>query len=190
MDMSGGQAPFYMQLREIVRYKIETGEYAPCTALPSENELADTFSTTRQTVRNAIDALVNEGLLRRVAGKGVYVLGKKIQRDLEILQGFTQTMLDRNVTPSIKVVKKVVRPAGEKYGLMFGIRPEDDIFYVKRLCYGDNEPVSLEEIYIPPSVTSIAPDAFRGCEKVIMHVREGSAADAYAKLLAITSTYQ
>ena len=70
MDMSGGQAPFYMQLREIVRYKIETGEYAPCTALPSENELADTFSTTRQTVRNAIDALVNEGLLRRVAGKG------------------------------------------------------------------------------------------------------------------------
>jgi GntR family transcriptional regulator len=49
MDMSGGQAPFYMQLREIVRYKIETGEYAPCTALPSENELADTFSTTRQT---------------------------------------------------------------------------------------------------------------------------------------------
>ena len=44
MDMSGGQAPFYMQLREIVRYKIETGEYAPCTALPSENELADTFS--------------------------------------------------------------------------------------------------------------------------------------------------
>ena len=43
MDMSGGQAPFYMQLREIVRYKIETGEYAPCTALPSENELADTL---------------------------------------------------------------------------------------------------------------------------------------------------
>ena len=149
MDHINGQAPFYMQLREIVRYKIETGEYAPCTALPSENELADTFSTTRQTVRNAIDALVNEGLLRRVAGKGVYVLGKKIQRDLEILQGFTQTMLDRNVTPSIKVVKKTVRKAGEKYALMFGISPEDDIFYIKRLCCADNEPVSLEEIYIP-----------------------------------------
>ena len=152
MDMNGGHAPFYMQLREIVRDKIESGEYAPCTALPSENELADTFSTTRQTVRNAIDALVNEGLLRRVAGKGVYVLGKKIQRDLEILQGFTQTMLDRNVTPSIKVVKKVVRPAGERYAMMFGIKPDNDIFYIKRLCYGDNEPVSLEEIYIPKNL--------------------------------------
>ena len=68
MDYHSEKVPFYMQLREIVRYKIDTGEYAPCMPLPSENELADAFSTTRQTVRNAIDALVNEGLLLRVAG--------------------------------------------------------------------------------------------------------------------------
>lgn len=152
MDYMNRQAPLYMQLREVIRCKIEAGEYAPCTALPSENELADEFATNRQTVRNAIDALVNEGLLRRVAGKGVYVLGKKMERDLEVLQGFTQTMLERNVTPSIKVVKKALRKAGEKYGLMFGIKPEDDIFYIKRLCYGDSEPVSLEEIYVPKNL--------------------------------------
>lgn len=152
MEYMNRQAPLYMQLREIIRCKIEAGEYAPCTALPSENELADEFATNRQTVRNAIDALVNEGLLRRVAGKGVYVLGKKMERDLEVLQGFTQTMLERNVTPSIKVVKKALRKAGEKYGLMFGIKPEDDIFYIKRLCYGDSEPVSLEEIYVPKNL--------------------------------------
>lgn len=152
MGYTNEQAPVYTQLREIVRYKIETGEYAPCTALPSENELADEFATNRQTVRNAIDTLVNEGLLRRVAGKGVYVLGKKMERDLEVLEGFAQTMLDRNVAPSIKVVKKVVRKAGEKYSLMFGIKPEDDIFYIKRLCYGDAEPVSLEEIYVPQNL--------------------------------------
>ena len=33
--------------------------------------------------------------------------------------------------------------------MMFGIAPEDEIFYVKRMCYGNNEPVSLEEIYVP-----------------------------------------
>lgn len=152
MDYISRQAPFYVQLREIVRDKIESGEYAPCTALPSENELADMFSTTRQTVRNAIDALVNEGLLRRVAGKGVYVLGKKVERDLDILQGFTQTMQDRNVTPSIKVVKKTTRLAGEKYATMFGIKPEDEIFYIKRMCYGNTEPISLEEIYVPKNL--------------------------------------
>lgn len=159
MDSINGNAPFYMQLREIIRYRVEKGEYAPCTALPSENELAEEYATNRQTVRNAIDTLVNEGLLRRVPGKGVYVLGRKMERDLEILEGFSQTMLDRNVTPSVRVVKKVVRKAGEKYALMFHIQPDDEIFYVKRMCYGDSEPVSLEEIYFPkyliPKITGI-----------------------------------
>ena len=149
MDWTSGPTPLYMQLREIIRYKIETGIYAPCTALPSENELAEEYAITRNTVRNAIDTLVNEGLLRRVAGKGVFVLGKHMERDLDVLKSFSQTMLERNVVPSTKIVKKLVRPAGEKYAMMFGIRPEDEILYFKRMCYGDNEPVSLEEIYLP-----------------------------------------
>ena len=64
-------APIYLQLREVVRSKIEDGEYAPGTAIPSENLLASTYGINRLTVRSAIDALVNEGLLKRVQGKGV-----------------------------------------------------------------------------------------------------------------------
>ena len=76
-------APIYLQLREVVRSKIEDGEYAPGTAIPSENLLASTYSINRLTVRSAIDALVNEGLLKRVQGKGVYVVAQ-IERDLEV----------------------------------------------------------------------------------------------------------
>ena len=64
--------------------------------------------------------LANEGLLRRAAGKGVFVPGSHIERDPEVLKGFTQTMPDRNVMPSIKVIKKMIRPAGAKYAIMFG----------------------------------------------------------------------
>ena len=149
-----------MQLRE----KIETEEYAPCSMLPSEAELANDYAISRQTVHNAIDALVNEGLLRRAPGKGVFVLGERMNRDLEVLEGFTQTMLERNVVPSVKVIRKQLRPAGEKYAMMFGIRPEDEIFYMKRLCYGNNEPVSLEEIFVPkyviPKLTGIDMSVF------------------------------
>lgn len=147
--MAGNQPPIYMQIRELVRTKIEEGEYAPGTAIPSEAELAEQYGINRQTVRNAIDTLVNEGLLRRVPSKGVYVLGRKVGRNLDELQGFTQTMLDEHLTPSTKVISKLIRKAGEKYSLMFGIQPQDDIYYIKRLCCANNEPVSLEEIYIP-----------------------------------------
>lgn len=87
------RAPFYLQLREIIRNKIEDGEFLPGTAIPSENELAETYGINRLTVRNAIDSLVNEGMLKPVQGKGVYVLGARVDRDLDSLGGFTQTML-------------------------------------------------------------------------------------------------
>ena len=106
------QAPLYLQMRELVRSKIEEGEYPPLTALPSECELAESYGITRQTVRNAIDILVQEGLLRQVPGKGVYVLCRKMERNLDELQGFTQTMLDKRLKPSSIWIKSGLNFAG------------------------------------------------------------------------------
>lgn len=115
------KAPIYLQLREVIRTKIEDGEYPPAMAIPSENELADTYGINRLTVRNAIHALVGEGLLKRVQGKGVYVVGKKMERDLETLGGFTQTIREKNALPSTKILVKARRHAGTK-SLRYGIR--------------------------------------------------------------------
>ncbi|MEZ0117748.1 UNVERIFIED_ORG: GntR family transcriptional regulator [Heyndrickxia coagulans] len=141
--------PIYLQLRELIRTKIEEKEYMPGMMIPSENEMAKMYGVNRLTVRNAIDALVKEGLLKRVQGKGIYVIGEKMERDLETLGGFTQTMLGLKVQPSVKVRVKSLRVAGEKYSRIFGIKPDDEMYYVKRICYADHEPISLEEIMIP-----------------------------------------
>ncbi len=146
------RSPIYLQLREVVRTKIEEGEYLPGIAIPSENELADTYGINRLTVRNAIDALVGEGLLKRIQGKGVYVVGNKVERDLDTLSGFTQTMLSKNTHPSTKILIKALRKAGNKYGHIFSIDPDEDIYYIKRICYFDGEPISLEEIFVPHSI--------------------------------------
>lgn len=141
-------SPIYLQLREVVRSKIEDGEYAPGTAIPSENALASTYGINRLTVRSAIDALVNEGLLKRVQGKGVYVVAQ-IERDLEVLGGFTQTMDEKNVQNRRKILLKSQRKAGEKYAAIFGIDEEAMLYYIKRLDYADDEPIAIQEIYIP-----------------------------------------
>ena len=49
------RTPIYLQLREIIRNRIEEGEYLPGTAIPSENKLAETYGINRLTVRNAVD---------------------------------------------------------------------------------------------------------------------------------------
>ncbi len=146
------QSPIYLQLREVVRGKIDSGEYLPGTAIPSENELAEMYKINRLTVRNAIDVLVHEGLLTRVQGKGVFVMGAKVERDLETLGGFNQTMQKKNTEPHTKILRKASRKAGIKYSRIFKIDPDDDVYYIKRICYADDVPFSLEEIIVPHCV--------------------------------------
>lgn len=141
-------APIYLQLREVVRSKIEEGEYAPGTAIPSENILAETYGINRLTVRSAIDALVKDGILKRVQGKGVYVMAK-YERDLEVLGGFSQTMTEKNASSGKKILLRGQRKAGEKFGSIFHIGADDPIYYIKRLDYANEEPIAIQEIYIP-----------------------------------------
>lgn len=146
--------PMYLQLREILRSQIEDGEFIPGSAIPSENELAQTYGLHRLTVRNAITALVNEGLLKPIQGKGVFVIGEKIGRDLEKLSGFRQTMRERGVIPGTHVIITTRRPAGLKYAQILEILPEDHIYYIRRLCLAEEEPVSMEDIFIPCKLLS------------------------------------
>jgi len=152
------QSSIYLQLREVVRHKIEEGEYLPGTAIPSENTLAETYGINRLTVRNAIDELVKEGLLKRVQGKGVYVTSP-IERDLEVLGGFTQTMKEKNLQTKKKILQKGKRMAGVKYARIFRISEEDQLYYIKRLDYAGGEAIAIQEIFIPydlvPSVEDI-----------------------------------
>lgn len=76
------RAPLYIQLRERLRAKIRRGEYAPGTAIPSESRLAETYGLHRLSVRNAVDSLADEGLLKSIRGKGVFVCGPKERKKL------------------------------------------------------------------------------------------------------------
>lgn len=143
------KSPIYLQLRELIRTKINEGEFLPGTCLPSENEMAATYGVNRLTVRNAMTRLVNEGLLKRVQGKGVYVVPERLERDLEKLGGFVQVAREKHSALITRVLVKAVRRAGDKYAFIFGLQPEDEIFFIKRLCTVEEEPVSLEEVYIP-----------------------------------------
>ncbi|WP_333813627.1 GntR family transcriptional regulator [Muricomes intestini] len=144
--------PIYLQLREIVRSRIEEGEYLPGSAIPSENKLAETFGINRLTVRNAVEALVNEGVLQRVQGKGVFVVGDKYEESLEGYGGFVNTVFPEQKHASVKEQAKMLRPAGNKYANYFDIEPDDLIFYMRHFTTIKGQPLSSEEIFVPQEV--------------------------------------
>jgi GntR family transcriptional regulator len=65
--------PLYYQLKEELIKAVINGKYAPGEAIPSENELAASYSLSRPTVRQAIGELAKIGYLIKIKGKGTFV---------------------------------------------------------------------------------------------------------------------
>lgn len=102
------KSPLYVQLREVIRAKIEDEEYPPSTVIPSENQLMETYGLTRLSIRSALAALEYEGLLKSVQGKGVFVAGAKTKRDMDNLSGFRSTMQERGKNSGYKGVGQIL----------------------------------------------------------------------------------
>ena len=65
--------PVYQQIKDILREEIRQGKYKPGNTIPSANQLAKDFSTSRNTSVKAIADLVHEGIVYTVQGKGTIV---------------------------------------------------------------------------------------------------------------------
>ena len=65
--------PPYRQIADILRRRIESGQYQPDTRIPTESELVGAFEVARTTARRAIAVLREEGLIYTVPQRGSYV---------------------------------------------------------------------------------------------------------------------
>lgn len=65
--------PIYRHIKEILLEEIRQGKYRPGDCLPSSNELAELFSTSRNTTVKALEELVHEGAATPIRGKGTIV---------------------------------------------------------------------------------------------------------------------
>ena len=78
----------YQNLINYIQEQITDGQLGPGEKVPSENQLAERFHISRQTVRKAIGTLEEEGLVQRIRGSGTYVSfdRRKISRSGTVLR--------------------------------------------------------------------------------------------------------
>jgi len=67
-----GARPLWQQVADDLRNEITTGRQPPGTRLPSEAELGYQYGVSRVTIRHAIQALADEGLVQAVHGRGTF----------------------------------------------------------------------------------------------------------------------
>lgn len=139
----------YLTVRRAIEKRIEDGTYRVGTAIPSENELAEEFGTTRFTVRMALESLVKNGTIRRAQGKGAFVSPAWIGSGLDDTDGFRETVRSSHAEPTVRILSCAKREAGKHYALLFGLKPDDILYGVRRLNMVDGVPVSIERALMP-----------------------------------------
>ena len=71
--MFAPDVPKWRQLSDLLRQRIESGEYQPRHPIPSEHELVQETGLSRSTVRKAVGALKADMWVYSVRGLGVFV---------------------------------------------------------------------------------------------------------------------
>ena len=142
--------PFYVQVKEALRERIERGEWKPGDQLPSEPEFCRMFDVSRIVIRQALKEMSYEGLVVRKRGKGTFVAEPKIVEGLvQELTGFHQDMTRRGHRPVSQVLKQVVVPANPKVAAHLDIHPGTPVLQIDRLRSVGGEPIVLVTTYLP-----------------------------------------
>jgi GntR family transcriptional regulator len=145
----------YVRVRDYLR-SLVTHELAVGDAIPSERLLCERFGVSRMTVRQAVDALVVDGLLEREQGRGTFVAPTKM--DIEVrLASFGEDMRRRGMEPSSKVLAAEEVAATPDIADALELLPGELVFSLHRVRYADSKPMAIEQTWVP---SRLAPGLF------------------------------
>lgn len=140
------------ELTKVLINKIDNGSYKYAQSIPSERQLAETYKIKRASVKKAIQNLVQMEYLLSVHGKGTFVK-KNIHENLQIkFYGFSELVEREGLKPSTMILASAVKKAGYIVSRALKIQHTDLVFHIVRLRSGDDEPISIEDTYIPLSL--------------------------------------
>lgn len=159
-------SPLYRQIKSLVIRGLETGEWRPGEAIPSEAELAQRFNVSQGTVRKAIDEMAAENLLVRKQGKGTYVASHNDPRSF--FRFLRLVPLSGAIEPAQSVPLECWRArAGHEASRILQIEPAAPIIVLRRVLKFSSKPVVIDEIYLPGEV-------FQGLSLEMLQEYQGS----------------
>jgi len=148
--------PRYFQLVNILRAKIEAGEWQPHDMIPSERQLEVIYGVSRTTIRQAVGLLIRQGLIYQLHGKGTYVSPHKLQKGLVELTSFTEDMIQRGLIPGQKILNIGEVDVPDNVRQHLELPPaKKTVFRLERVRTGNGLPIGLQVSYLnlPPGTT-------------------------------------
>lgn len=142
------QIPLAHQIKENLREVISSHKLEPEDMLPSERELAALYGVGPAIVRQAVNELVQEGLLHRVAQFGTFVAAPKVVQVFSTLSGFSARMRQEGHMIINRVLSQEAIPAPLTVAQHLRISEGAPVIRLVRLRIVDHEPLLVETSFL------------------------------------------
>lgn len=119
--------------------------------IPSELELTKQFGFGRQTIHNALSDLALKGIIVRTPGKGSFVAGPSVNRNIKKKKSFTEDMHSIGMEPGSQLLEfRIVNAKDEpEVAKSLQIELNEKMYLNVRLRTGNGIPIALQYNYIP-----------------------------------------
>ena len=159
--------PLYQQIKGLLTQRLESGEWRPGEAIPSEQDLAAQFSVSQGTVRKAIDELAGENIVVRRQGKGTFD-ATHTETKSSMFRFLSMPRNDgQDEYPASDLLDVRRGRATAEIARAIDIKPGDGVLVLRRLLRYGGEPTVLDEITLPAAL-------FKGLTKERFDAYEGS----------------
>ena len=140
--------PLYMKFAQTVKNAVRSGILEHGNILPGERDLSQLTGVSRITVRKAMQALEEEGVVTRARGYGTQI-NNIFEYSLKEAHGFSQQVVLSGKKPDTLWVNKRMVPCPEEVAQQLAIAVGSEVFLLKRIRYVDEDAVSIEESWVP-----------------------------------------
>ncbi|MBW9211431.1 GntR family transcriptional regulator [Mumia sp. zg.B53] len=147
--------PLYFQMAEQLEGAIVSGTLAPGDKLDNELVLADRLGLSRPTVRQAIQVLVDKGMLVRKRGVGTQVVHGRVSRSVE-LTSLHDDLTAAGQAPRTEVLSLARLEASEESARALQLEPGSPVWSLERVRYIGDEPLALMQNLLPASLLDLA----------------------------------
>lgn len=145
--------PLYSQIKEqlltlIQEMSGQLAEKGPHKLYPEET-LTEMFGVSRMTVRQAVQELVNEGLLYRVRGVGTFIKPPHVSGQLQEIERFVDEWSLQGKKIDVVISAFKIMPAPLEWATCLGLEAKSPVLYIQRRRFADGMPVALDDRYLP-----------------------------------------
>ena len=149
--------PLWAQIVDDLRRRLLTGEFAQ--HFPTDEELTRDYDVSRQTVREAVRHLTQEGLVVRQRGRGSSVAQPILEQPLHSLYSLASTVRAGGIEERSEVLAAERLSATAEVAAQLGVDTDDEVVFIERLRFAGAEPIAWDRSWLPADQAGALVDA-------------------------------